>query len=206
MLFSLALAPIEKILNSYLQLDPESKKRLSALAGKVVVIEFQHFPVKIYWAFNVEGVRLFDKYQESTDVSLRGSPFDFMRLTTSKNTSAAIFGSDITVIGDMEVAEKFKALFANLDIDWEEQLSHVTGDVMAHQIGNFIRSISNWAKQSATILRQDITEYIQEEARWLPPREELQDFLTQVDTLRNDTERLELRLDKITKKTTSTRN
>lgn len=199
MLFSLALAPAEKILNSFLKLDSDTDKRLIPLAGKVIALEFPPFESRIYWLFTRDGIHLLDEYEGIVDVTLRGSPFSFLRLT-KQSSSAAIFASDITVIGDTETAQDFKILFANLNIDWEEQLSHLTGDVIAHQIGNLFREVSNWAKQSVNTLTQDITEYVQEEARWLPTRIELQDFFSQVDQVRNDTDRLEARLNFLEKK------
>lgn len=199
MLLSLALSTVEKILNHYLLLDPSSKHRLAALSGKVIVLEFQLINLKIFWLPTAEGIQLKDHFEGRVDVTLQGSPFDFIRLSTSKDT-AAVFGSNITVLGDTDVAQEFKALFSNLDIDWEEQLSHVTGDVVAHQVGNFVRALCQWAKQTTTTLTQDLAEYIHEEARWLPTREELQDFFAASDKLRDDVERAALRIEHLKNK------
>jgi ubiquinone biosynthesis protein UbiJ len=121
---------------------------------------------------------------------------DFLRLSAD-SSSAGLLANNIVIIGDTTVAEQFKELFAHLEIDWEEQLSHVAGDVIARQMGNFFRALSRWAKQSARTARQDLTEYLQEEIRLVPPREELQDFFSEIDHLRNDVERIEVRINRL---------
>ncbi len=198
MIFSLVLTPVEKILNHYLKLDPETEQRLLPIAGKVVAINFNYFDCTLYFLFERDGVRLLDRYVGPTQVTLSGTPLDFLRFSLTGN-SQALFAGDITVSGDMDVAQQFKEVFAHLDIDWEEQLSKVTGDVMAHQIGNFFRALCDWAKRSTETLRQDVSEYVQEEVRLFPPRTELQDFFKDVDSLRDDVERIEFRIKKIAK-------
>lgn len=200
MFISLVLKVTEKVLNTALKMDPQSTQRFAKLAGKVVVVEFQHTNFKIYYLIDYDGVHLFDQYTKSVDVILRGSAFDFLRLSTGGQNNAALFASDIAVLGDMDVAQHFRELFADLDIDWEEQFSQVTGDVMARQMANVMRAFCNWAQQSVTTLRQNVTEYVHEEARWSPARVELQDFFNGVDKVRDDVDRAALHLKRLQKK------
>lgn len=199
MLLSLALSRFEKILNRYLLLDPTSKKRLAVLEGKIIELEIRPFNGKIFWLPNTDGIHLTDNFSEAADVTLQGSFLDFIRLSTTPNDHTKIFASGITVKGNTDVAQDFKDLFANLDIDWEEQLSHFTGDVIANQTGNFVKAICNWAKQTTDIVRQNLTEYLHEEKRWFPASEELQDFFAAVDKLRDDVERATLRIEQLKK-------
>ncbi len=196
MLFSLALNMVERVLNHTLQLDPETPSRLQKLIGKVVAIQSKYFDYKIYFLFNENRIELTNRYEGNVDVTLCGSFFDFLRLS-GQSDSAALFKSDIEVKGDLDVAEQFKAVFAHLDIDWEEQLSHLTGDLIARQIGNFMRALSDWAKRSGTSLQKDITEYVQEEAQLLPSRAELQDFFADVDEVHHAVERMGKRVERL---------
>jgi len=197
MIISFMLNKAEKALNKFLQMDPETGSRLAPIAGKVISIEFQQLNYLIYFLMQDHDIRLLSDYGNTPDVSLAGAPFDFLRLSRAASGSAALFESGIKVTGDMDVAKQFKKVFAELAIDWEEQLSKVTGDIIAHQIGKFMRSLSIWAKTSADSLRQDVTEYIQEEMRWLPLQLEVQNFFTQVDEVRNDIERLAVRVQRL---------
>jgi ubiquinone biosynthesis protein UbiJ len=197
MIISFVLATAEKVLNRYLQLDPETIIRLRELDGKVIAMQFQHLDYQVYFQCIANKICLLAKYNGLADVTLQGTPFDFMRLGVTEGSSSALFASDIVVSGDMEVAEKFKAVFAQLNIDWEEQLSQVTGDVIAHQVGSFVRALCEWARQSSSTLQKDITEYMQEETRLLPTRVELEDFFAAVDVLRNDVDRLQARIERL---------
>lgn len=196
MIIAFILKPIEKILNHYIHLDPETAQRLPVLTGKVIAINLHYFNCTLYFLFTREGMQLCDQYEGYIDVTMRGTPLDFLRFNLSGNNTA-IFAKDIEVSGDLDVAQQFQEIFAHLEIDWEEQLSRVTGDVIAHQIGNFFRALSSWARQSAGTLRQDLSEYVHEEARVFPPREELQDFFAAIDHMRNDVDRLEKRIQRL---------
>ena len=73
-------------------------------------------------------------------------------------------------------------------------LSRYVGDAAAHQIGNAVRDLMSWGRDAAERLSKDLAEYLQYESRDLPPRHEVQDFLNNVDKLRDDAERLAARL------------
>lgn len=201
MILSFMLTTAEKALNRFLQLDPQTDSRLAPIIGRVICVQFQQVKYTVYFLIQKEGVRLLSDYTSTADVTLIGAPFDFLRLSKAASSSAALFESDIKVTGDLDVAKQFKKIFAELDVDWEEQLSTVTGDVIAHQIGNFMRSLGRWAKKSSASLQQDITEYVQEEVRWLPLRLEIQDFFRQVDRTRDDVERLAARVQRLQQRT-----
>jgi ubiquinone biosynthesis protein UbiJ len=193
---SLIFPLIENILNYYIQLDPESHRHLELLHGKVIAIQSKHFDYQLYLIFRKNKIHINSHYEGKSDVTLKGTPFDFLRLS-SQSDNASVVTSDIEITGDMEVAENFKTLFAELEIDWEEQLSKFTGDIIAYQVGNFVRSFSSWAKQSMNSLQQNITEYAQEELRLTPSNAEVQDFFSDIITLHHDVERMDKRLHRL---------
>ncbi|MCB1155828.1 sterol-binding protein, partial [bacterium] len=90
-----------------------------------------------------------------------------------------------------------QAILDDMDIDWEEMLSRYTGDIVAHQLGNLVRGANRWLSRSAGVIEQDLGEYLQEEARSLPPRLEVQDWMNEVDAARSDLDRLEARIKRI---------
>ena len=96
---------------------------------------------------------------------------------------------DLPEDGDLKVDEQ--------EIDWEEYLSHFVGDIIAHQVGNCVRSFVDWNQQTAATMRQNMTEYLQEEIRYFPPREECQDFFNDVDEFRSDIDRMEARIQRL---------
>lgn len=88
-----------------------------------------------------------------------------------------------------------------MDVDWEEQLSKAVGDVAAHQLGNLWRGLRGWGRRSADTLVRDGVEYLQQELHALPPRPAVEQFLSAVDTLREDADRLTARIERLRRRT-----
>jgi ubiquinone biosynthesis protein UbiJ len=101
---------------------------------------------------------------------------------------------DVEIRGDAELAQKFRELVLLLRPDLEEELSLVVSDVPAHQIGRFARMALGWTHKAATTTVENIAEYLGHERQHLVPRNEGEQFLRGVDTLRDDVERLEARI------------
>lgn len=179
---------LEKIFNRYLRMDPETIDCLSQLQGKVILIIFPDFNLQFYLLPTQNGVQLLNTYAGTVDTTIKTSPFALMRQFKNKDHS------EIFIEGDMELGQQIRDLLLQMNVDWEEQLSKITGDVVAHQIGRGFRGLLSWGKQTSHHMQQNVTEYLQEETQLLPSRKELDDFLTAVSFLRNDVERLEATL------------
>ena len=131
---------------------------------------------------------------------IKGSPIALTKLSTSDNKSEQLFGGDVEISGDTALAQRFGQILAKIDIDWEEHLSRIIGDIPAHQMGRAARNISDWAKSSQKELEWQIGEYLQEEVVATPRPEETADFIAEIDTLRDDVDRLAARVERLTKK------
>lgn len=188
---NILLSAQETILNHYLNLDPEAKGRLSRLSGKVVKIEWGH--LNYYWLFKSDSIYLSKDYHGAVDLILRGSILDFIRIAFIKKDTA-LTAIPLQILGDMEFAKQFKDLFSNLEIDWEEQLAALLGDTIAYPLSCFFKAITRWAKQSVESLSQNTTNYLQTELNYLVSEPELQIFFSDIDDLRDDSERLEARI------------
>lgn len=135
--------------------------------------------------------------QGEVDATIHGSPMALMRLSTSVDSGATLLSSDIDIDGDMRVAEAFSNILKEVDIDWEELLSKLVGDIIAHQAGQVVRSGSDWFKQSVDAMQRNTSEYLSEESQLTPAEAELSYYMDQVDTLRADTERLTARVQRL---------
>lgn len=185
MISGLLTATLETIFNRYLRLDPETISKLADLKGSVILIQFPDYKIQFYLLPNQTGVQLLNKYAGTVDTTIKSSPFTLLRQMKNKHFEK------ISITGDIELGQQVRDLLQQMNIDWEEQLSKFTGDVIAHQIGQGVRGVLGWGKKTADNMQQNVTEYLQEEALILPSKKEMNDFLMDVSTLRNDTERLE---------------
>lgn len=184
-------ATIQSALNRYLRLDPATLSRLGKLDGKVIAVELKGLDWKWHLLPDASGVTVRTDYEGIPDTQMCGTPWALLRMSTQKQggNASALFSGDVEISGDVELGQRFKKILDEIDIDWEELLSKVVGDVVAHQAGNTARRAREWGSRSLDTLGQNFAEYQQEEARNLPVPHEMSEFLKGVDTLRDDVER-----------------
>ena len=193
MLPLLATAALEKVINQALRLDPESLKRITTLEGKVIAVAVEGVGVEFYLVPTTQGLRVQSIFEGEPDVRIRGGLFSLARMGLMEHP-ASLFGKGVEMEGDTHLGRQLQQILDGLDIDWEEQLSRLTGDVVARQIGNAVRGFAQWGLNTAETLGHDVAEYLQEESRDLVVQAELTPFLDRVDTLRSDVDRLAQRI------------
>jgi len=115
----------------------------------------------------------------------------------STKTNSDSFAGKLEIIGDVGLAQQFQSIMKNIDLDWEEYLSHWLGDTMAHKLGNFLRDSIKFVSETRKTLALDVSEYLQYEKEVLPDHSEIVEFSDNVDELRNDIERLKVRIGKL---------
>ena len=193
---ALVLAGLEITLNRYLALDPETLSRLAGMTGKLIAVELRGVGITLYMAPHSGGIQLLREFDGSADAVISGTPMALARVGIGEERSL-LFAGEVEIRGDVTLGQRFESVLRELDIDWEEQLSHLVGDAAAHQVGNLVRDALQWGAKSVDTLGRDLTEYLQEESRQLPQRDEVNKFLAAVDVLRNDVERLEARVKRL---------
>ncbi|MDF1645759.1 MAG: SCP2 sterol-binding domain-containing protein [Legionellaceae bacterium] len=186
-----SLLSLQKAINHALALDPDMPQKILLLDGKALEIIISPLNVHFFMHFNRHTIELLADYPSEPDTVIYSSPLGLIRLSllpTSKVRS--LFNDQIKITGDTELGQAVKQLFDTVDIDWEGHLAHFTGDVVAHQIGRFVRGGKRLKRTLKTSLKQNMSEYVQEEVRLTPPREELEDFMNDIDALTLRVERL----------------
>ncbi len=187
-------ASIEMAVNRVLQLDEDVLVRLQALQGKVIAIEVRGLDVPLYLVPGPGKLSVYGRFEGEPDTVLRGTPVALMRMGLVRHAGDVLFAGDVEISGDVELGQQFSEILDALDIDWEEHLSHVTGDLVAHKLGNMVRGAVSWGRQTVDTLAQDVAEYFQEESETLPNHDEVENYVSQVDVLRTDVDRMEARV------------
>ncbi len=201
MLLTLALQNAEKIINSYLNLDPETPNKLIALSGSVLKIEILTIEMQFYIKIIDHNIKLIQHHNDLADTIIRGTPLALLSLlqVNNENTHAILQNKNITLIGNIEIAQQLKNSFSQIEIDWEEYISKICGDPFAHFISKQFLKFKNWTTHTNQSLHRNINEYIHEEANLFPSHFAYIDLYDDIDTLRDDVERLMQRLDRIQK-------
>ncbi len=191
---SFILEPAQKLINDVLQTDPDLLSDVVAMAGKVMAVELIGPDKTIYIMPQKDGIHLQREYEGDVHVLIKGSPFALLKMARQKDDQPASFDGDVEISGDLALGQHLQQMIKRLDLDWEELLSHKIGDVAAHQVGNFVRSFSTWAKESQESMEQNVGEYLRIESEIVPNRVEIDGFMNDVDDLRSDVDRLEQRI------------
>lgn len=194
---------LQKTVNHYLALDPESSSHLKKLQGKIVTIELLgiHLTWQLFFRDGKMEVKLYHFLKP--DTTIRGTPLNLLHIKLFPNNRAHFFADDIVIEGNVELAQQVMELFDALEIDWEDIISRWIGDLPSYQIGRLVKGIKNVHQRLQHNFLQNVDEYVHEEVMLFPPKEALQDFFNEVDQLRMDLDRADSRIENIKKRMAS---
>lgn len=191
------LAAAESALNGYIALDPEGARAFAPIYGRIVAIEIEGLGARLTLIPGPDRLQLFGPYDATPDCLIRGAPLALARMGMAERKESGLSSGEVHIEGDSTVAQHLSEAMAGLDVDWEEQLSRLVGDPLAHQVGQGLRALGEWGRRTGETVKGNLKEYLEEEARLLPSRYEVLDFLSRVDTLRDDVERMEARIERL---------
>lgn len=184
---------LETSINLVLKKDHATLEKFTDLQGKVIAFELTGLDLTVYLFPHNEGVQVQYIYEGQADTTLQGSPLAFINMSLGDSTES-FFSGEIRITGDIELGQRFKRILDQLDLDWEEWLSHYSGDLIAYKTGSLIRNLNLWGKDTLKTLQLDVQEYLQDEGQLTPHSVELEDFTNTVSQLRDHTARLEARI------------
>jgi ubiquinone biosynthesis accessory factor UbiJ len=198
MLKKYSLKALQIAINKAARLDESMPAKLQELNHKVIEMIISPLNVNFFILFENGEICLLDRYDKEADTVIHSSPIGLIRLSLLPASKArSLFNDKIRMTGNSELGQQVKKLFDEMDIDWEEHLAHFTGDVVAHQIGSFVRRGIAFKKQVDESMRQNVSEYLHEELRVLPSKNELEDFFAEVDELSLSVERLQAHVNQL---------
>lgn len=190
----LALKPLEAAINGYLSLDPELAAKLAEFETRVLCLDFRGTGLKLYLLVKQGRIRLMADREGPADATISATPAGMLKLGIQKDAASLLFAREVEISGDTRFGRQFRKLLTGIEIDWEEQLSRLVGDVASHQVFRYIDAALNWGRRAADNLADDAGEYLREESRDCVADAELQQFYEQVDELRDGVERLQARI------------
>lgn len=189
------LAPLTRILNRNISEMTPARELCARLSGKVVAIRVSKTALAMYVSIDDQAVRLSSDSEAEPDAVIAGSLLSLARIAMSGEEAL----DDVTLefTGDASTAQAFRKLLGFAKPDVEEELAGIVGDGAAHSIGEFTRALARWADDARRTMGDNLREYLQEESRDVPSRYEAERFARDVNTLRDDVERLAARIDRL---------
>lgn len=200
MLKKYSLKTLQLAINTAMALDEHMPNKLQALDGKVLELIINPLSVNFFIQFKDKKIHLLDRYEGQVDTIIHSNPIGLIRLSLLPASKArSLFNDKIRMSGDIELGQQVKQLFDNMDIDWEGHLAHFTGDVVAHQIGSLLRKGMDFKKRFSDSMRLNVSEYLHEELRAVPSKNEIDDFFSDIDELSLSVERLQAHINQLMK-------
>jgi ubiquinone biosynthesis protein UbiJ len=196
----LVTSGIELAMNQLLKLDDDSQQRLKKLSGKSLQLTIKELPWPLLFSFSEQiDVRTVitpdnDSEPEPVDCLIELNLETLPKLKDSSQLTQLIQKKQLNLIGDIYVAQTFSALLKDLDVDWEEQLSRYTGDVVAHQTFSSMRTIFDTAKTQIEQGVIELGEYLTQSDSIAVKPSEMIEFSRDVSDLRSSTERLSAKI------------
>lgn len=188
------LQPLNQLVQYTLQFHPNHKEILQTIQGKTLRITITGTPIDLLFQANKNTLCIIPFNHTPYDVSITGAPFTLMQLAMTQQINSS---SKVQISGDLATIENFRTLITVLDIDWEEQLSKIMGDTMGVAVHHSLQKSLQWLNNLSQNVKQNLSEFTQEEYQITPTRVECEHFFDLVDTLNLDTERLEKRIQRI---------
>lgn len=196
---SVVFDPLQAAVRRALEYGPDTRNRIRELEGRVVEIVLTGLEQTLCVTIDQGAVLFSRRPGREPDLRLKGTPMAFARYILAPDR-VEITDSGIKIEGDIGLAQRFVGVLRRVDIDWEEWASRYVGDVVAYRAGRFAESIRDQARNSGRQFRQDVTEYLQEEARLLAPRARVTRLMNDIDAARSDAERLAQRIKRLDRK------
>jgi len=187
------LRPLVNMVNRQIDAMTPARELCKALSGSLFAVRVRGTALAAWCEIDDDGIALSGSHDGEPDVVVTGSILALLRLSGDAGDDAIRDGS-VELTGNAEHARMFQRLLRYGRPDLEEELSGVIGDTAAHGIGSIVRGIGAWSREAGNTMRQNLTEYLQEESRALPTRYEVEAHRKSLERLRDDVDRFEAKL------------
>ena len=192
----LVLQPIARLLNRNIRATTPARELCAQLDGTRVAIRIRDTALAMVFVIEDGSVALLSDTEAEPDVVITGSLLTLAKMAGDTGEQAIRDGA-LELTGNASTARAFQKLLRLAAPNVEEELAGIIGDVAAHRLGEAARGLRNWARDARSTMGGNIREYVQEESRDVPSRYETDRFSSRVDSLRDDVDRLEARLNRL---------
>ena len=184
---------LELAINAAIHLDEEHGRVFETLEGKVIELIIPPFSQPLFCLINQKQIAMQRELNGEADATLKSDLSEWIALPFSHNLKAEV------TAGDETIGNQFIQALNHLEIDWEEHLSHYTGDLVAFKVGHGIRSFIERKQNAKAYAGETLREYLQFEINALPTRNQVEHFIKDVEQVTSDIEKMAERIDVLLK-------
>jgi ubiquinone biosynthesis protein UbiJ len=172
------------------KLDEEAWRFLKPHENKIICFEIidirtLYFQIK---PDGLESIQIADGTLIHT--TFKGTLASFIKMGYSKQG----VHNDLHIRGDLECAKALYDTWQYLECDWEGAFADLTHPTLAHGVFSGLKQGKEWLKQTYAHRSQDLSAYLQDEIQFLPTQAEVDELFKNIETCRDDVERLEAKI------------
>jgi len=208
MFASLALWPVEQLLNRFIANDAHVGNQLRPFAGKTIEIVSRAPEMSIVLLLDEKRVRLCagpaQRLAVKPDARIAGKAADLLALLTGDPDQRPLANPALEISGATELIQDLFRAMQSLDLQWEDYLAPLLGDTLTEHGSRLQRESSAWVKDSRQRINRNIEDYLKEEAHSVPHEQAVAAFQDDLDALKLQIDRaaarthlLRTRLDKL---------
>jgi ubiquinone biosynthesis protein UbiJ len=191
---SLALLPVENILNAIVRRDPHIAKKLVAFDSKCIEVVSLRPNFSLSIRFEDDTIKLSAIDTQTlgiqADATITGNAENLFGLLTKKSDQRAMADAAIDISGDATLVQDLHVTIESLDVDWQDYLAPILGDVLSNELGEIQSNARDWSKSTGTSMHRGVRDYLSEEARLVPSELEVDSFSNRLDQLRLSIDRV----------------
>lgn len=186
--------PFEELLNRVLAKDPHLQSQLVKFGGKSLQINVHPSGIMVTALLEKGRIRLLSTEAELLDIqitaSITGNVGQLLPLILEKRNNRPLSNPALAITGDASFIQELHASLSSLDIDWEDYLAPMLGNLITNELSQFGKDLQEWTQQVSSNMKRNVDEYLKEEERIFPKKEQLKDFSEEL-------ERLKLKIDRV---------
>ena len=184
-------ALITRFLQHVIDQNQWAKLHLLPFAGKTIGFDF--VLAKANLRILEDGSFSLGEKNDALEANIHAPPSLLLRILAGDEAAKMQF----KVTGDTQMAAEISKVLQNIRWDFEDDLSKLTGDIAANKTVSFAKKAVATAKQQGKDAAEMLSEFWQEEKLILAKKWQVEQFNSNVDTLKSDAARFEKRLQKL---------
>ena len=190
------------IVNHLLSQQPQARVRLSEHAGRHLRVSAPPMLLAMNIVILESGSIAMDSSGMDPDlvVSLDSARIP---LVLARRSEAL---KHVNLAGNAALASLIQAVAAQLEWDFEEDLSRVFGDIAARRIASAGKALTAWQRDARHRVAENVSEYLTEENPMLVRHIELDQFRQDMHVLERDLDRVAVRITELRRRFAATAN
>ena len=186
---------LQAAFNRALALDVDTQQQLAGLNGRSVQLHLRG-PEVAFAVTVADGKLLVGAAQDDASLRVAATPGSLLGMLLNRNGDRVAPGQ-VDIAGDADLTRRLAKLASNFAPDFEEAFARTFGDVLGVPIARFVREGLGHVHETSVHLREDGADWLRDEACLALAPGEVEIFLDGVDTVRERSERLQARVDRL---------